>query len=128
MESEDPSKTFSISFPTMRSCGERKDFAWAWAWLRDIGDPSSLPPPLDAWLFRPSGRVVAGRCLQRPDQVVGAALCGELLEPGDWPIEGFGAAGVRRNDLHDPGAVGGPRPLVRPQQRPGQPLPRAPGG
>src|SRR2546430_6904257 len=118
MESEDPSKTFSISFPTMRSCGERKDFAWAGALLRDIGDPSSLPPPLDAWLFRPSGRVVAGRCLQRPDQVVGAAPCGELLEPGDCPIEVFRAECVRRNHLHDRGAVGGPPSPVPPPHLP----------
>src|SRR5579864_6873109 len=74
MESEEPSKTFSISFPTMRSCAERNDFAWACALLRDISDPASLAPALDARLFGRVRRVVAGRRLQRAHQLVGSAL------------------------------------------------------
>src|SRR5438552_4916727 len=121
--SEEASKTFSISLPTIRSWAERNDFTCAL--LRDIGDPASLATPLDARLFRAAGRVVARRRLQRAHQLVGATVCGQVLEAGDGPIEVLGAECVRRNHLHDRGVVGRPRSLVRPQQLLVQSLARA---
>src|SRR5437588_8832932 len=112
-------KILSISGPTIRSWSVRRGFDSV---LRVISDFAALAPALEARLLRRVGRMIAGRDLERPHQLVGAAFAGQLLEAPDRPLEVFGAEALGRDDLHDRRVIRRPRALVRSEQLFVQPL------